>query len=276
MNKITLTPDELRASQLVQLDMLIEVDRVCRKHGIQYSISGGTLLGAVRHKGFIPWDGDADVALLREEYRKFAKIFPEATDSSKYYFQDADNTEGYRWGYGKIRRKSSLWLRDGQENMPFGQEIFIDVFAFDRLPSGRIKERLHQFHCFLIRKVLWSEVGKHTDKNPFMRFIYSILSKIPHKRVLKHYHKFADKHNVDKNHLVRVLTIPTPCGYAYGGYAGWFCELTEMEFEGHMFMAYKEYESYLRHLYGDYMTLPPESERETLSLSKFKLPDEDD
>ena len=68
-----LSPEEFRQMQLLQLDMLVELDRVCRENNINYTIFGGTLLGAVRHKGYVPWDDDADVAMLREDYDKFKK-----------------------------------------------------------------------------------------------------------------------------------------------------------------------------------------------------------
>lgn len=102
----------LRKIQLIQLEMLQEVDRICKKHNIYYNIIAGTLLGAVRHGGYIPWDDDADVALLRNEYEKFRKVCRVELDRTKYYFQDHKNTKGYRWGYGKLRRKNTLFLRE--------------------------------------------------------------------------------------------------------------------------------------------------------------------
>jgi len=277
MKEIHLTPEQLRAAQLVQLDALKEVDRVCRLHDIKYSLTAGTLLGAVRHKGYIPWDDDADIIMLRSEYEKFCNIANQidGLDDDKFYFQDSSNTKGYRWGYGKIRRKDSLWLRKDQEYMPYGQEIFIDIFPLDALPSGKIKSNLHKFHCFLIRKMLWSEVGKHTDKNPFIRVLYSVISKIPLQFILKHYHKFAYKHNVEKNNLLRVLTFPTPPGYTYDLDREWLKSFTELEFEGHSFKVMIGYESYLLMKYGNYMKLPPEGERKKHPLSKFKLPEEE-
>ena len=93
------------------LAILKAIDSICREEGIQYMLDAGTLLGAVRHKGFIPWDDDADVALLRAEYEKFRTACEKELDHSRFYFQDHRNTQGYRWGYGKLRRKGTLFLR---------------------------------------------------------------------------------------------------------------------------------------------------------------------
>jgi lipopolysaccharide cholinephosphotransferase len=273
--EIHLTQAQLRSLQLVQLDMLREVDRVCRENRIQYSLAGGTLLGAVRHKGYIPWDDDADVVLLRTEYDRFAKIFDGFADKEKYYFQDATNTAGYRWGYGKIRRKGTLWMRAGQENMPFNQEICIDVFPLDAVPDGTIGSKLHNFHCFLIRKILWSEVGKQNKVNPLIRTIYGVMNKIPLKVVWNHYCKLVARHNNGDNHRLRVLMFPTPRGYDYEGRTEWYNDFTELEFEGTHFRAMSKYHEYLQLKYGDYMKLPPESERKAHPISKFQLPNEE-
>lgn len=113
---IELNQGDLRKLQLIELELLVEFDRICRKYDIQYTLTGGTLLGAVRHGGFIPWDDDADVAMLREEYERFKKACQIELDS-KFYFQDMRNTQGYRWGYGKLRKKGTLFLRENQEHM---------------------------------------------------------------------------------------------------------------------------------------------------------------
>ena len=105
---VELSKEQLRQLQLIELEMLIEVDRICKKYNIHYNIIAGTLLGAVRNGGFIPWDDDADVAMLRSEYEKFRKVCKEELDKSRFEFQDHRNTRGYRWGYGKIRRKDII------------------------------------------------------------------------------------------------------------------------------------------------------------------------
>ena len=84
---IHLDQENLRKLQLIELELLIEFDRICRKNNIRYTLTGGTLLGAVRHGGFIPWDDDADVSMLRREYEKFKKVCEIELDD-KYYFQD--------------------------------------------------------------------------------------------------------------------------------------------------------------------------------------------
>ena len=104
---IQLDKSTLRKLQLVELEMLIELDRICRKNNIKYTIIGGTLIGALRNKGFIPWDDDIDVAMLRSEYEKFRDACKKDLDKTRFYFQDHRNTKGYRWGYGKLRRKDS-------------------------------------------------------------------------------------------------------------------------------------------------------------------------
>lgn len=107
-----LSQEEIERMHELQLEMLQEVDRVCRKHDIKYTIFGGTLLGAVRHKGFIPWDDDADIAMLREEYEKFKSVMHEINPEI-CYLQDNDTDPEYRWGYSKVRKTGTRYVRVG-------------------------------------------------------------------------------------------------------------------------------------------------------------------
>ena len=131
-----ISQEELKKLQGVQIDLICEVDRICKKHKIQYSMVGGTMLGAIRHGGYIPWDDDADIGFLREEYEKFRKICKTELDSSKYYFLDCRDKKGYRWGYGKLRRRDTEFIRLNQEFMPYEQGIFIDIMPFDNVPDS--------------------------------------------------------------------------------------------------------------------------------------------
>lgn len=125
--------EDFRRMQLLELDMLVEFDRVCRAHGIAYTIFGGTLLGAVRHKGYIPWDDDADIAMLREDYERFRSVAHEM-DPSICFFQDHLSDPEYRWGYGKLRRTGTKYVRVGQEHLKCKTGVFVDVFPMDDAP----------------------------------------------------------------------------------------------------------------------------------------------
>ena len=150
---IILNETTLRQLQMIELEILVEVDRICRKNGIHYSLTGGTLLGAVRHGAFIPWDDDADISMLRKEYVKFQDACKRDLDKERFYFQDIENTPGYRWGYGKVRRKGTVFLRENQEDMPYEQGVFIDIFPRDGIPDGVFLRKFHAMCCFCMRKI---------------------------------------------------------------------------------------------------------------------------
>jgi lipopolysaccharide cholinephosphotransferase len=259
---------------MVELEMLIEVDRICRKCEIKYQIFAGTMLGAIRHKGFIPWDDDADIALMRSEYEKFREACKTELDTTRFYFQDQTATEGYRWGYGKIRRKDSLFLRENQSHMPYEQGIFIDIFPIDGVPDHYLLRCLHCLHCYCIRKVLWSAVGRFADKSKWKRMWFSLLYKIPHKAVLAHYQKLIQKVNAKKTRLVRMSLFPAP-NKNYGSKREWFEESAEIQFENHIFYGAKDYDNYLKFTYGTYMEFPPIAQRKVHPVVAIKIPGEE-
>ena len=251
-----LSDEELRRVQLIQLEMLQEVDRICELCGIHCNIIAGTLLGAVRHKGYIPWDDDADVALIREEYERFRVACEKELDHGRFYFQDHRNTPGYRWGYGKLRRKGTLFLREKQEHMPYEQGIFIDIFPLDAVSDNKCMRTLQNFHCFCIRKIMWAPVGKIAAKGPFWKKWYGMLDHIPANIIYGHYDRYIQKRNRKKTKWVRILTFPTP-NREYGYLREWYDNSKRILFENEMLWGIKDYDAYLSFKFGDYMKLPP-------------------
>lgn len=267
---IQLDEQMLRQVQLIQLEMLVEVDRICKKRGIKYAIIAGTLLGAVRHGGYIPWDDDADVAMLRSEYEKFREACETELDQSRFVFQDHRNTPGYRWGYAKLRRKDTLFLREHQEHMPYMQGVFIDIFPLDNVPDNYVLRCVHNFGCFCVRKVLWSEVGKYAHPNPLLRRWFGILSKVPVGIPFALLRWIAASCNGKKTKLVRPLTFPT-ANKTYGYTREWYEDSEAMVFEGVVLQAPKDYDGYLSFKFGNYMELPPLEKRKVHPVSDIHL-----
>lgn len=270
MNKIKeLSPKEFRTMQLLQLDMIIELDRLCRKNNIKYCIGCGTLLGAVRHKGYIPWDDDADIFMLREEYEKFKKITNQL-NSSICFFQDHSTDPEYLWGYGKLRRTGTSFIRAGQEHLKGQTGVFIDIFVLDDIPCNTISMIFNDFYCFCLRKILWSRVGKYTDKG-IKKLFYNFISYIPVNFVYGKINKLTKKSRNKNKNRVRTLLFPSfgkiymknkhPHNQRYGMPKSWFLERDEYTFEGHRFYGPKDYNAFLIYMYGNYMTLPPKEQR---------------
>lgn len=265
-----LTGEEFRKMQLLELDMLKEFDRVCRENDIKYTIFGGTMLGAVRHKGYIPWDDDADIAMLREEYEKFRAVAFQMNPQI-CYFQDNENDKEYRWGYGKLRRTGTKFVRVGQEHLKCKTGVFVDVFPMDDIPKCLAGQMINNFVCFCLRKTLWSEVGKYDKSNSiFVQKLYGLLSEIPTEKIFAAVKKISRRSNNNSENLVRTLLFPptgtlykkNPIKKRYGMPKSVFLDLAEYDFEGIKLFGTKDYDDILKYIYGDYMELPPEDKRD--------------
>lgn len=268
--EISLSPQELRRMQLIQLDMLIELDRICTKHNIKYIIDGGTLLGAVRHKGFIPWDDDIDVSMLRREYERFCEICNQELDHSKYFFQNHYTDPPYRWGYSKILRKGTEFERLGQEHIKMRKGVFIDVFPMDGVPKNRILWYLHNALCFCLRKIMWSEVGKLRVENAAMRMWYKLLNLIPIKIPFDIIESLSKVIRAEESQYVNCWTTIYCNQFQKQLKREYYTRLKKIEFEGYSFLAPEDTDGWLRAVYGaDYMQLPPLAKRKGKATASY-------
>ena len=270
---IDLSPADLRKLQLIELEMLVEVDRICRKNNIHYSLSGGTLLGAVRHKGFIPWDDDLDIMFLHDEYEKFFQACQTELDTNRFFFQDYRTDPNYRWGYGKLRRRNTEYIKAGQEKLKQKTGICIDIFDFENVPNNFQTRKRYLKIMKCIRKTLYSAMGRTNEELMLFRLLYQGLYLLPNALVHRVKNVLTEKINQQITDNVLCLMWPEK-GCPYGYSRSIFSKYTDLDFEGMKFMAIQEYDTYLRIHYGNYMQLPPvESRKGVMNAVKYKLID---
>ena len=148
----------LRRQQLVMLEMVKVLDRICKKHNIPYFLYGGTLLGAVRHNGFIPWDDDLDVGLMRNDYRRLMKVLPDELPSH-IILQTNQTDKNYFYFFAKLRDTRSF-LDEGAYDRAFNYRgIFIDIFPFDKLQLPLQQLKLQSYAYTLYRNGKGSEAA---------------------------------------------------------------------------------------------------------------------
>lgn len=253
---LTLQDTELKKVHKELLSLLIEVDRICGKYDIPYYLSYGTLIGAVRHKGFIPWDDDLDIQMLRKDYDRFCEVCKQELDGKKFFLQTQKTDKHYNWVYGKLRLKNTSFIRAGQEHIKQHDGMFLDILPLDNMPVNKCKHKIALFICKLCRKVLWSQVGKKAESNNIMRMLYKVLSFIPRSFAIFIFEFFA---KLDNDKETDFLVSNNTFCQIYK--REWYTERIKIDFEGYTFWGPKKYDEILSTVYGDYMKLPPLEER---------------
>ena len=263
----------IKKLQAVCLELMMEIDRICRKNNIQYTLEGGTLIGAVREHGFLKWDDDADISMTRGEYMRFCKACQADLDTKKYFLHDYVTDPEYPWGYSKLRMNGTSLVQLGQEHLKFHDGIFVDIFIYDNVPDGFISRRLHFAACYCIRKCQYSIVGKKTAKNVFLRGWYTIINKIPKKWLFSWLEKMAKSTGKKRTELMRHYTFPyfrKECLYGLPSHC--FDEYMDADFEGRKVRITKDYDTFLTLKYGDYMTPPPAKDIVYYPIGSIKFP----
>ena len=255
-----IAPEILRKAQLIMLDMLIEFDAICEKHQLQYWLDSGTLLGAVRHQGFIPWDDDIDLSMPVEDYNKFLNI-AQSELSSDIFFQTSQTDKNFKFDYIKLRsnKASIVEFHEKDKDINYHQGVFVDIFPMLTMENTEANKNFYDSTLKEIRDV--SSVSLHTPDG----------KDEPEKRAAL-VARLKQKHHGWKIDKVKVI---------YGGempdVAAWFdiekvFPLATLEFEGLRFPTPNDSSHYLEAIYRfDYRQLPPENKRTTHAHSLVLL-----
>ena len=269
-----LTQDELRKAQLLMLKILKEVHRICEENNIKYFLSDGTLIGAVRHNGFIPWDDELDIGMLREEYEKFCKIAPEKL-GEEFVLQTTETDPGYGLQFGKVMLKDTVWLESLVANTKRNYTgIYIDVFPYDKIPSGKFAQYVIRNRYRFVNGLISIKLNYISVKNVrgFFRklfFFYKIfLSRIfSLKKLIDVRDKLCKKYvHKDKNIIV---TKYGGSFYNNQNTLQAYSNYKLNDFEDMKFYIPTEYNDILTNLYGDYMILPAEEARNNHGIYKY-------
>lgn len=254
---------KLNDIQQILLGFLLEVDRICKKHNIKYFLGGGSLLGAVRHKGFIPWDDDADVMMLRKDYDRFLSVLP--SELPNYLFaQTQENEKDSHFPFTKLRINNTLLSTEFTSRFPnIHNGIFLDVLAQDYTSNNAFLRKIHMKATASSRWLVLDK-WRGTSVNANSRFsslCANILRKIfPLGFLQKVQNKLISLHKNMKN--PKYLFDSMGRNVSRGAFpAEWLDEAIWVDFENAKLPIPKEYDKYLKYLYGDYMEMIPVSER---------------
>ena len=246
-------------SREILLSIMDDIDSFCRKNNIKYSITSGTLIGAIRHKGFIPWDDDLDIMMEREQYDKFVSSYR----SDKYQLLCVNNSSDWADLYFRVvdNRTTIKW----KNCAGYSHGLWVACLPFDHIPSEKkqfecLKKKADRYFSLFwkIKKSSWIENGSLLRNiiKYVLRCFYKLLPTtfvgVSMENTIRKYSKLpSEKIGSVSWWWKRILLFPTNT----------FDKYIDVDFEGRKYMAIKEYDSYMREIYGDYMQLPPEKDR---------------
>ena len=264
--------DEVTLKKLhdVELEILKEFIRICNKHNLKYFAVGGTLIGTIRHKGFIPWDDDIDIGMPREDYDKFINIANE--EMNKKYFVQAGYDYKNSWqAFTKIRKKDTLADEESITHIDYPKGIFIDIFPFDNTDTldstiFKIKYNIIAtitdaiYYKWKAKKI--TEIRRKTlcrffsmFSNKTLKKVQNKLMKSKNKKETKYFVSYCGSYTRQKETQPKDLFFP----------------LITKKFEDIDILVPNKYDTYLTKVYGDYMKLPPKEKRVNHSMMNISF-----
>ena len=243
----------------IQLELLLVFHEYCCKHGIKYSLAAGTLIGAVRHNGFIPWDDDIDVYLLREDYNRLINLYP-VEEKQDCILLSKERDEKWHRAYAKFY-DNRTFIFEETRNRYEGLGVGIDVFPIDDVPDNQREWEKYNRKRMLIRNATAIKSLKFSRKRNLFKTVFSLFGQMLLVPVsFKTITEIMDKYS-QKNNGKGYSHVYENCLGVYNSKYAWLKkdmeEVIDSEFEGHQVKIMKGYDDYLSKVYGDYMKLPP-------------------
>ncbi len=258
-----ITAEQLRALQLKQVEALIEIDRVCRQHNLRYYLAYGTLLGALRHKGFIPWDDDLDIMMPRKDYEMLLQNGPQWIGEG-FFLQNYRTTPECSCQITELRVDGTVMKQRSSQSLNMHHGVFIDILPMDYISSNLFKRSVDRFVLRALMTMCYAKFGSYPTKNPLFALMGKLLSTLFSMRTLRNMtEKLSMKYEKKPTGMVCAPLSPYALCTATKDVLSedFFGEPTEVEFEGHSFYAPNNPDAILRQIYGEYMQFPPEEKR---------------
>ena len=240
-------------------EILDVIHQICTEHGLRYSLAYGTLIGAVRHKGFIPWDDDIDIMMPREDYEKLIAVWDQSAPKG-YILQNTRTDSDFTQNFTKIRKDHTTFLQDEAERTKhYHKGIFVDIFPGDRVPSGKIGQKIQYIACAV--NLLYSRGHTSGSGGVIGMTEKALLNASKEKCVTRR--EYAEKkiRRWNGNGSLQYV-FPNTIGCSRKFYpANLFKDMKTIKFNGKQYMCVADADTILRIEYGDYMQLPSEEER---------------
>lgn len=262
-NVKTMSTDETKQMQRKLLDILLYFSNFCNQHNLMFYLCGGCLIGAIRHKGFIPWDDDIDIFMPRADYERFAVLWEKYGDKDKYTYCRTNRSNNYHHHAASLRDNNTTFINSHSVNEDICHGLALEFGPIDGCPSSNIKRYIQLFYAMIF--ALFNAQRLPDNKGKFFRVMAGIIYKLaPSKemryRIWKYSEKQMSKYKWEDCDYV-VELIGNLNGMILKHPKSDFDHVVYKEFEGYEMPVMAGYDKYLRKIFGNYMELPPVDQR---------------